>query len=197
MKLLAWNYKGLSRASAICSLRGKIRICSPKILFLFETKAQPLHDAAVLNSLGFFKMVHALPSGSKERLLLEWHNGVDLKCILTFVNSTNVWCYSDPPNNPWLLSCIYGPPIHKNKSGFWDSPLDVGKGFVGPWLFIGDFNMILSQYEKFGGRPYACSSNDPFHNFLDSFGMIDLGFSSNPFLHGLINSKVAISSKNN
>jgi hypothetical protein len=98
-----------------------------------------------------------------------------------FVNTINVWCYSDPSNNPWLLYCIYGPLVHKNKSSFWESLLDVGKGFVGPWLCIGDFNMILSQSTTFGGRPYACSLNDPFHNFLDSFSMIDLGFSGNPF----------------
>jgi hypothetical protein len=48
-------------------------------------------------------------------------------------------------------------------------------------LCIGKFNMILSQSEKYGGRPYACSSNDPFHIFLDSFGMVDLRFSGNPF----------------
>ncbi|XP_059432574.1 uncharacterized protein LOC132165893 [Corylus avellana] len=59
--------------------------------------------------------------------------------------------------------------------------MDAGKDYIGPWLCIGDFNMILSQSEKYGGRPYACSSNDPFHSFLDSFGMIDLGFSGNPF----------------
>jgi hypothetical protein len=29
--------------------------------------------------------------------------------------------------------------------------------------------------------PFACSSNNPFHSFLDSFGMVDLGFSRNPF----------------
>ena len=54
-------------------------------------------------------------------------------------------------------------------------------GYHGPWLCIKDFNMILSQSEKYGGRPYACSSNDAFHGFLDSFGMIDLGFTRNPF----------------
>jgi hypothetical protein len=41
--------------------------------------------------------------------------------------------------------------------------------------------MILSQSKKYGGRPFACSSNDPFHSFFDSFGMIDLGFCGNPF----------------
>jgi hypothetical protein len=41
--------------------------------------------------------------------------------------------------------------------------------------------MILSQSKKYGGRPFFCSSNDPFHSFLDSFGMVDLGFSGNLF----------------
>ena len=41
--------------------------------------------------------------------------------------------------------------------------------------------MILSQSEKYGGRPFACSSNDAFRSFLDAFGTIDLGFSGNPF----------------
>ena len=59
--------------------------------------------------------------------------------------------------------------------------MDASKDYIGPWLCIGDFNMILSQSKKYGGRPYACSSNDPFQSFLDSFGMVDLGFSSNPF----------------
>jgi hypothetical protein len=46
---------------------------------------------------------------------------------------------------------------------------------------MGDLNVILSQDEKYGRRPFACSSTDPFRSFLDSFGMIDLGFSGNPF----------------
>jgi hypothetical protein len=71
--------------------------------------------------------------------------------------------------------------MYKNKSMFWDSLLDVGKDYYGLWLCIGDFNLILSQSDKYGGRPYACSSTDVFHGFLDLFGMIDLGFSGNPY----------------
>ena len=181
MKLLAWNCRGLSRASAIRSLRGKIRMHSPDVLFLSETKAQPSLAVSVLNNLGFSNMLHAPPSSSKGGLLLAWRTGVELECISFSINIINVWCYSDPLNNLWLLSCIYGPLVYKNKSGFWDSLLNVGKDFTRPWLCIGDFNMIISQSKKLGGHPYACSSNDPFHYFLDSFGMVDLGFSGNPF----------------
>ena len=71
--------------------------------------------------------------------------------------------------------------MQNNKYVFWDSLLDVGKDYYGHWMCIGDFNMILSQSEKYGGKPDACSSNDVFHSFMDSFDMIDLGFSGNPY----------------
>jgi hypothetical protein len=41
--------------------------------------------------------------------------------------------------------------------------------------------MIVDQSEKFGGRPYACLSADPFRLFINNNGMVDLGFSGNPF----------------
>jgi hypothetical protein len=41
--------------------------------------------------------------------------------------------------------------------------------------------MILNQSEKTGGLPYASSSRDYFHSFMNIFGMVDLGFSGNPF----------------
>jgi hypothetical protein len=82
MKLQAWNYIGLSHASTIHSLRGKIQKYSPDILFLFETKTQTAHAIVLLNSLRFFFMSHALPTGTKGGLLLAWRRGVDLVFFL-------------------------------------------------------------------------------------------------------------------
>jgi hypothetical protein len=39
----------------------------------------------------------------------------------------------------------------------------------------------LNQSEKKGGRPFASSSNCDFKNFIDHFGMIDVGYAGNPF----------------
>jgi hypothetical protein len=63
----------------------------------------------------------------------------DLECFSITVNTINAWCYFDPPNKLWLLTCIYGLLERKNKSGFWDSFLNEGKDYYGPWLCIGDF----------------------------------------------------------
>ena len=118
MKFLAWSCRGLSRPSAIRSLRGKVRNHSPDVLFLSETKLHPDNATVILNCLGYFKMTHVAPSGSKGGLLLAWRHDVDIECISATVNIINVWCYSDPPNTPWLLSCIYGPSEKINKPRF-------------------------------------------------------------------------------
>jgi hypothetical protein len=39
----------------------------------------------------------------------------------------------------------------------------------------------VDQIEKSGGRPVDSSSHCPFRNFIDHFGMIDVGFVGNPF----------------
>ena len=66
MKFLAWNCRGLSHASAIRSLRGKIRNYSPYVIFLSETKLHPSHASVILNRLGYFNMLHASPLVPKE-----------------------------------------------------------------------------------------------------------------------------------
>jgi hypothetical protein len=60
-------------------------------------------------------MSHAPPTSSKGGLLLARRHGVDLECFSITVNTINAWCYSNPPNNHWLLTCIYGPPKKKKK----------------------------------------------------------------------------------
>jgi hypothetical protein len=132
MKLLVWNCRGLTRASAIRNLRCKIRKHSPEILFLLETKTQSAAAIITLNSLGYFLMSHVSPIGSKGGLLLACQHGVDLECFSSTVNTINAWCYFDSTNKPWLLTCIYGPLEKINKSIFWDSILNEGKDYYRP-----------------------------------------------------------------
>jgi hypothetical protein len=99
---------------------------------LSKTKNQTAQAIVILNSLGYFLMSHALPIGSKGGLLLAWQHGVDLECFSITVNTINAWCYFDPPNKLWLLTCIYGLLERKNKFGFWDSFLNEGKDYYGP-----------------------------------------------------------------
>lgn len=50
-----------------------------------------------------------------------------------------------------------------------------------PWVVIGDFNAITSSVEKVWGLPFASSSQGGLHGFINSCGMVDMGFNVNAF----------------
>lgn len=52
---------------------------------------------------------------------------------------------------------------------------------VPPWLCAGDFNEILQQSEKEGGRDRPHNKMKPFRDVLDKCGFMDLGFVCFPF----------------
>lgn len=47
--------------------------------------------------------------------------------------------------------------------------------------FAGDFTVILKQKEKMGSRPLSSRSMCRFQSLVDDLGLIDLGYSRNPF----------------
>lgn len=51
----------------------------------------------------------------------------------------------------------------------------VGQTFEGLWCIVGDFNAILANSEKRGGRPFASSSNDGFRLMVNIKGLINFG----------------------
>jgi hypothetical protein len=158
-----------------------IRIHSPDILFLSETKSPHSQVSSILHSLGFFLMCQVAPIGSNGGLALSWRPGVDLDCFISNKNHISAWCLSDPSYSPWIISCIYGPPNLRDKSAFWDSITFVSDNFACPWLCIGDLNFVLDQSKKQGSRFVASSSSCPFKKFIDHSGLVDLGFAGNPY----------------
>ena len=145
MKILSWNYMRLSRPVAIQNLRRLI--------------------CATVNRLGFFLMSQVALIGFSGGLVLSWCPEVDLEC---FVTNKNIfaWCFSDPPYSPWILSCVYGPHNRREWLPFWDSFTSIGNLFEASWLCIGDFNSVLDQFEKLGGKPVSSSSHCPFRSSL-------------------------------
>jgi exonuclease III len=64
MKLLSWNYRGISHPAIVRGLKVLIRANNLDILFLSETKSSPSLVSSILNQLGFFSMTHVTPIGT-------------------------------------------------------------------------------------------------------------------------------------
>ncbi|KAL0378395.1 UNVERIFIED_CONTAM: LINE-1 retrotransposable element O protein [Sesamum radiatum] len=76
---------------------------------------------------------------------------------------------------------VHCPAVSCFKPVFWQSLNEIHQSFAGPWLVVGDFNAVLSQVEKRGGKPFASASKNSLRDELDSCNLIDLGFSGYKF----------------
>lgn len=63
-----------------------------------------------------------------------------------------------------------------HKEEFWHRLVQLGNQFPGPWLILGDFNPVLFNLKKMGGRPAATSSRNGLFQLTFSHGFVDLGY---------------------
>jgi hypothetical protein len=176
MRLLAWNCRGVNKASTVRVLKILNRECSPDILFLAETKASVQRIDTIKESLGFVECFCVEANGSAGGLALFWKKGVELEVVHSDHQVISALIYSDPPSSTWLLNVIHGPLERKMRKGFWSFMESIIKAFSGPWLIIGDFNSICSSEDKRGGKQGENYSANWFKNFMFNTGAIDLGF---------------------
>ncbi|KAF9612249.1 hypothetical protein IFM89_038671 [Coptis chinensis] len=87
----------------------------------------------------------------------------------------------DPYGHPWILSCFYGSPYPNLKRHSWEFLHTLSDDYALPWVIIGDLNMILDKSEKRGGGPYTPNESVIANNLIQEAGLIDIGFSGNPF----------------
>ncbi|KAF9608897.1 hypothetical protein IFM89_012065 [Coptis chinensis] len=88
---------------------------------------------------------------------------------------------SDPYGHPWILSCFYGSPYPNLKRHSWEFLHTLSDDYALPWVIIGDLNMILGKSEKRGGDLYTPNESVIANNLIQEAGLIDIGFSGNPF----------------
>lgn len=131
--------------------------------------------------MGLYPLTQVPSSRLKGGLALAWRSEMDIDCLQSNVHHISWLVYSNPPHQPWILSSVHGPSYWLNKSSFWFELSNLGEKFAGPWLVLGDLNAISSQSDKLDGKPYSFSSQVPFISFIHSNGLIDLGYSGNPF----------------
>lgn len=179
---IVWNCRRIGHPSTIRSLRGYIKSHRPSFVFLSEIKCNKVDKVEKLvKSLHFQCFEFILARGRTGGLLLFWKNQLNIKVIVSssFLINCLVFSHNDPI--PWQLTIVYGPPIPMHIPHFWDSLDSVGIAHDGPWLVIGDFNIVINSSDKRGGNSIASSGNGGLRRVINDHGMIDLGFVGCPY----------------
>jgi hypothetical protein len=181
MLILAWNCHGMARPLAIRNLKAPVCSFNPSCIFIHETKIDVNRVAVVVERMGFCKHCLIPSMGIAGGLCLAWKDGVDIEVTLANQFLINAMVFFDPPNQPWMMTFVHAPHNCSGRSIFWDQLNFIGSSFRGLWLCAGDFNCILSQFEKKGGKIVGDLTRSELKPFLDSGELIDLGFKGNSF----------------
>lgn len=110
-----------------------------------------------------------------------WRPNISVNILGSSQWMMNVLVYPNLPHFSFLLSLAYCPTQYYGKCQFWDSSQLLAASHLDSWLLLGDFNSVVSQKEKKGGRPIASSSNSGLKQFIYQYGLIDMSFNGNPF----------------
>lgn len=99
--------------------------------------------------------------------------------VINFSNVRMIDIEAQVEGHKVLITFVYGDPVVEYHGNVWKRMLRLNGDRDGPWLLLGDFNEIISNEEKKGGRIRADSSFLQFRNMLASCGMIYFPFVEN------------------
>ncbi|KAG8490654.1 hypothetical protein CXB51_013877 [Gossypium anomalum] len=100
----------------------------------------------------FFKWIDVRASGTKGGLSLGWKGNsvVQLKSFSSW--HIDVEIHGNDSSISWRLMGFYGNPKERSRGDSWKLLQQLGNDQSTPWVVMGDFNEIMSSFEKNGGR---------------------------------------------
>jgi hypothetical protein len=179
MKILSWNYRGICNASTVSALRASIKAHHPSLVFLSETMASEKRISKVALLLGFTNFLCVDARGKSGGLCMLWSPNFQISVVefghnLIFMKVLDgVSC--------WNLVGFYGPPHRSKRLKAWVDLHALLVSLEEPWIVLGNFNVVLEDSEKEGGRCGGSSAPNFLKDLLFDIGAVDLGFVGNRF----------------
>ncbi|XP_010513002.1 PREDICTED: uncharacterized protein LOC104788940 [Camelina sativa] len=174
MNTAFWNCRGLKGSLVVRRLKGIKATYSPNILFLIGTKNPDDVIRDVAAQLGYEGVKCVSPLGIGGGLAMLWMKTVSV-CFYD-VNKRIIDCKINNKDVSFYFSCVYGHPIRKLRHHLWERLQRISINRNGPWLMCGDFNEILHNSEKRGGRVRENWSFTDFRNMVNICKVSDLPF---------------------
>jgi exonuclease III len=153
---VSWNVRGLGNSDKCGIVRNAICDVMPAIVCLQETK---LHTIDAFKAKSFLppkfasSFVFKPADGSRGGILTAWdpalfslqNSSVDLHSL-----STSLSC--NATNLDLAITNCYGPSDHSGSLPFLSSLVDMLPLIQGPWIILGDFNLVRSAADKNNGQ---------------------------------------------
>jgi exonuclease III len=150
LEILCWNVRGLNDPRKRDAVREFLGTVQAKLVCFQETKMDVIDRFTLMQCLGpAFDGYSVLPAvGTRGGILLAWDSSVvQLKNISLDSYSINAEVHGHG-GRAWWITVVYGPQSSAEKIQFLAELTERCALCHGPWMIIGDFNMILRASEK-------------------------------------------------
>ncbi|XP_019253812.1 PREDICTED: uncharacterized protein LOC109232496 [Nicotiana attenuata] len=101
---------------------------------------------------------------------------IDVDIVMNMEKQMTLMFFHRNLNKEICVTLVYVKCDAIERIQLWDSMYHLASSMESPWLVGGDFNVILSEEEKYGGRPVYLSEVEDLAHCVDTYALYDLGF---------------------
>ncbi|KAK9988211.1 hypothetical protein SO802_028450 [Lithocarpus litseifolius] len=177
MNAMIWNCRGALKHSFKSHVQDLVADHDPKILVIMETHLGGVRAKEISDTLPFQGAIHTETVGYAGGLWFLWNTDrIEVTNLASTEQEIHALVKVRSSNLSWIFTAIYGSPRHRERSMLWENLSVVANIHNLPWVIAGDFNELMSNDDKFGGRPVNLSRALSFKECMDACNMADLGF---------------------
>lgn len=181
MIVAAWNCRGAGSSLTIPCLKEVIHLHSPNIIFLCETKNQKKFLNGFKRKIGFEEMALVDPVGKAGGLAVFWKKATNVLDVLSTPFTLELMLNIDNDAGTWWCIFVYASTDDNMRKNQWDFLTNRSKIWGKNKVLIGDFNDIISNDEKWGGRVRPNWTFSDFKGFINNNELLDIGFEGLPW----------------
>ncbi|KAB1998914.1 hypothetical protein ES319_D12G123600v1, partial [Gossypium barbadense] len=173
MKFLSWNCRGLGNSAKIRELKQLLAVNNPDIIFLSEIKMSATDLRRVQNNCRLQNGLDVNSEGRSGGLALIWRDGMNVS--IQNYSKHHIDSMVRLENNKTIrVTGFYGRANLNRRRSSWDILRRVGESVREEWVIGGDFNAILNDAEKEGGRKGLRAQMNEFKAVMDEMALVDI-----------------------
>ena len=177
LSVLSWNVRGLGDPDKCNVVRDAISSANPTVMCVQESKLHSIDQFKIKTFLPpqlacSYKYIPAV--GSRGGIVTAWSQSYWSCSDFTLKNhSLTTLLVSTLSDHSLTVTNVYGPSDHRHSSDFLRELHDLSSNINGPWVIIGDFNLIRSGDEKNNVNVNIPLMNT-FNDTINSLGVMEI-----------------------
>ena len=177
MNIIAWNCRGALKPSFQNRVRDLIHNQDLAIMIIMETHIGGDRARDVIDRLPFNGAIHTVKIGFAGGLQILWNSDkVHITQLAVSEQEIHILVKVTSSNFEFICTTIYASPRFHERCILWNNLKNATSLHNKPWIITEDFNEVLAEEDKFGGRTISTNISLIFKECLDFCNMVDLGF---------------------